>query len=75
MASKATYYWDACIFYEWLGKEPVSVAKKDGLQEILDGNEREEMNFTPAVFAKDTIAQDDRILTDDGPRPTRRDDG
>lgn len=42
MASKVTYYWDACIFYEWLGKEPVTAAKKDGLQEILDANDRSE---------------------------------
>lgn len=42
MASKPTYYWDACLFYEWLGNEPVSAAKKDGLQEILNENDKSE---------------------------------
>lgn len=40
MASKPIYYWDACIFYEWLGKEDVTPAKRDGLQEILDANDQ-----------------------------------
>lgn len=42
MAAKPTYYWDACIFYEWLGKESVSTVKRDGLQEILDLNDKQE---------------------------------
>lgn len=42
MANKPTYYWDACIFYEWLGKEPVDAAKKDAIQDILDANEKQE---------------------------------
>lgn len=42
MAAKPTYYWDACLFYEWLGKESVAVARRDGLKEILDSNEKKE---------------------------------
>ena len=38
MASKTSYYWDSCIFYEWLGAEPVAQAKKDAIQEILEEN-------------------------------------
>jgi predicted nucleic acid-binding protein len=32
-------YWDACIFYEWLGKETVSREKSDGIKEVLDVND------------------------------------
>ncbi|RYZ78743.1 MAG: type II toxin-antitoxin system VapC family toxin [Proteobacteria bacterium] len=42
MAAKPTYYWDACLFYEWLGNESVSAGKRDGLKEILNENEQKE---------------------------------
>ncbi len=40
MASKTSYYWDACMFYEWLGAEVMSQAKKDAVQEILEENSK-----------------------------------
>lgn len=41
MTAKPVNYWDACIFYEWLGKESVSDAKRGGLDEILGDNEQQ----------------------------------
>ena len=35
MAGKKKFYWDSCIFYEWLGKENVPREKSDGILEIL----------------------------------------
>jgi predicted nucleic acid-binding protein len=51
MGSKPTYYWDACIFYEWLGKESVTAAKKDGVQEILDANDEKENLIVTSVIS------------------------
>lgn len=51
MASKATYYWDSCLFYEWLGEEDVTPQKRVGLQDILDANEREENLIVTSVIA------------------------
>lgn len=39
MQAKPTYYWDACIFYEWLGKELLESAKKTAIDELLVENE------------------------------------
>lgn len=50
MGPKPTYYWDACIFYEWLGKEPVSATKKDGIKELLDANEEKENLIVTSVI-------------------------
>lgn len=41
MADKPTFYWDACMFYEWLGNESVSPQKRAGVRAILQDNERE----------------------------------
>lgn len=51
MGSKPTYYWDACIFYEWLGKEPVAAVKKDGIQEILTENEKKQNLIATSVIS------------------------
>jgi predicted nucleic acid-binding protein len=40
MSSKPANYWDACLFYEVLGDEPVSAEKKAAIQEILEANKR-----------------------------------
>lgn len=50
MGSKPVYYWDACIFYEWLGKEPVTASKRDGVQEILAANEKKENLVVTSVI-------------------------
>jgi PIN domain len=39
MASKPSFYWDACMFYEVLGDEPVTPEKKAAIQEILEDNQ------------------------------------
>jgi len=39
MSSERTIYWDACIFYEWLGNENVSKEKSGGLKEVITENE------------------------------------
>lgn len=36
---RGVIYWDACIFYEWLGKEDVPREKSDGVNEVLDVND------------------------------------
>lgn len=46
---KGTIYWDACIFYEWLGKEDVPREKSDGIKEVLDGNESGENTIITSV--------------------------
>lgn len=38
MASKRSFYWDACMFYEVLGDEPVSAQKRAGVQDVLTDN-------------------------------------
>lgn len=40
MAEKATIYWDACMFYEVLGNEPVTPQKRAGVDEVLADNEK-----------------------------------
>lgn len=50
MMSKTAYYWDACIFYEWLGKESVSATKKEAIDEILAANEKKENLITTSVI-------------------------
>ena len=42
MADKTPLYWDSCIFYEWLGDEPVTPEKFEGVQEVLTANEKGE---------------------------------
>ena len=39
MADKKKIYWDACLFFEWLGDEEVENSLKGGLTEILDEND------------------------------------
>lgn len=46
---KGTIYWDACIFYEWLGKEGVAREKSDGIKEVLDSNERGDNTIITSV--------------------------
>lgn len=41
MASSRTYYWDACLFYEVLGDEPVGLEKKAAIDEFLQDNKDE----------------------------------
>jgi len=38
MASNPKYYWDACLFYEVLGDEPVAIEKKEAINDILIDN-------------------------------------
>lgn len=40
MANKPTYYWDACIFYEWLGKELFESTKKAAIDDLIADNEK-----------------------------------
>lgn len=49
MASKPTYYWDACLFYEVLGDEPVTPQKKAGIQQILEANKSGENVIATSV--------------------------
>jgi predicted nucleic acid-binding protein len=51
MANKPVYYWDACIFYEWLGQEAVDSAKKDAIQDILEENEKKENLIITSVIS------------------------
>lgn len=39
MAEKVKLYWDACIFYEVLGNEPVSPQQRAAIEEILAAND------------------------------------
>ncbi len=50
MAPKQTFYWDSCIFYEWLGDEPVPAQKRDGIQTIIDQNERKDNIIVTSVI-------------------------
>lgn len=51
MGSKPTYYWDACIFYEWLGNEAVTAAKRDGVKEIIGANDKKENLIVTSVIS------------------------
>lgn len=51
MGPKPTYYWDACIFYEWLGNETVTAAKRDGVKEILGANDKKENLIVTSVIS------------------------
>jgi len=51
MASKPTYYWDACLFYEWLGEESVEATKKDAVEDILAANEKGENLIITSVVS------------------------
>lgn len=51
MASKPIYYWDACMFYEWLGAEPVSSTKRDAVQEILEDNKKKDNHIFTSVIS------------------------
>lgn len=42
MASKPIYYWDSCIFYEWLGNEAVAQSKKDAIDELIEANSKKQ---------------------------------
>lgn len=50
MSKKLTYYWDACIFYEWLGKETIKPNKKSGIQQILNENKKQENLIITSVI-------------------------
>jgi predicted nucleic acid-binding protein len=50
MASKPTYYWDACLFYEVLGDETVSPRKKAGVQQFLEVNKSGENVIATSVI-------------------------
>lgn len=47
---KQTYYWDSCIFYEWLGEESVASEKKDAIDTILSENENGENVIVTSVI-------------------------
>lgn len=36
MGNKPLYYWDACMFYEWLKDEPSQPHRKRGLNRVLN---------------------------------------
>lgn len=48
--AKRALYWDACIFYEWLGNEPVEVFKSDGIKEILEAADKDEAIIITSVI-------------------------
>ena len=48
--SKKKYYWDSCIFYEWLGKENIEASKKAGIKAILEENEKSENIIITSVI-------------------------
>lgn len=51
MADKPTIlYWDACMFYEVLGDEPVSAQKKSAVTDILAANEKGENYIITSVI-------------------------
>ena len=79
MPSKPNYYWDACLFYEVLGDEPVSPQKRAAIEEILGENKRtENVIFTSVVThlevlprklsAKDADDEADYLALFDGKR-------
>lgn len=68
MASKTSYYWDSCVFYEWLGAEPVPQAKKDAVQEILEENERKNNVIVTSIITHLEVLPkklSDKNFTDD----------
>lgn len=50
MGDKPTYYWDACIFYEWLGQEMVEPLKKDAITDLLAENGKGENLIVTSVI-------------------------
>jgi len=51
MANKPVYYWDACLFYEWLGEQATTPpARKAKIKELTDENERGENVITTSVI-------------------------
>lgn len=44
------FYWDACIFYEWLKDEPVARLKKQKIQEILRENTEKRNRICTSVI-------------------------
>lgn len=50
MADKPTYYWDACIFYEWLGKELLDSSKKAAIDELVTANSKQENVIATSVI-------------------------
>lgn len=50
MAGKPTYYWDACLFYEWIGKETIDSRKKAAIDEIIAANEKGENLIITSVI-------------------------
>lgn len=69
MASKPIYYWDACLFYEWLCNESVTAAKKDGVKELLDANEgKENLIVTSVITHLEVLPRklDGKGVTDEG---------
>ena len=51
MADKPTFYWDACMFYEWLGKERIPPQKRAAVRAILEANERGENLIITSVIS------------------------
>lgn len=50
MAASTKVYWDSCLFFEWLGDEPVEKALKDGLDDVLDANDKSENIIVTSVI-------------------------
>jgi hypothetical protein len=50
MGSEPKYYWDACMFYEVLGDEPVSLDKKAAVEAILRINKNGESLIVTSVI-------------------------
>lgn len=50
MTSKPAHYWDACLFYEVLGDEPVAPEKKIAIQEILEANKNGENIIATSII-------------------------
>jgi hypothetical protein len=50
MAEKPLYYWDACMFYEVLGNEPVGPHERAGVAAILTSNDRTENLIVTSVI-------------------------
>lgn len=51
MGSEPTFYWDACMFYEVLGDEPVSAEKKAAVDELLQFNKDGKNVIVTSVIA------------------------
>ncbi len=48
--AKPVLYWDACMFYEVLGNEPVGAGKRAAVKEILAENDKEENLIVTSVI-------------------------